>query len=75
MKVTCHAADMVSDNFRKFDYGKKKNLKIYGRGTPPKYDVSKIRAQVFIMYAVNDWTCTMKVSTMYFIFPQSLSKT
>lgn len=62
MKVTCHSADLVQDNFRRFDYGTKKNLKVYGRKTPPKYDVSKIRAQFFIMYAVNDWTCTMNVS-------------
>ncbi|KAF2898467.1 hypothetical protein ILUMI_07707 [Ignelater luminosus] len=65
LKVTRHAGDMVLNNFRKYDHGIN-NMKVYGTYLPPIYDVSKIEVPVFIMYAVNDWTCTKRDSLVLY---------
>ena len=41
---------MQSDRFAKYDYGKEKNLQIYGRIESPEYDLKKISGKVAIFY-------------------------
>ena len=48
-----------SPKFAKYDYGKKKNLEIYGTETPPVYDISKIKTKTAIFYGDNDNLCTL----------------
>ena len=40
--------------FRKFDFGAL-NFQHYGQLYPPLYDLSKVRAPVFIYHSTNDW--------------------
>lgn len=41
--------------FARFDYGKKKNLVVYGRKTPPDYDLSNISCEnMAIIYSIDD---------------------
>ncbi|KAF2885968.1 hypothetical protein ILUMI_20205 [Ignelater luminosus] len=46
-----------SKKFQMFDYGKEKNLEIYGQTTPPEYDLSKITAPVAMYYGSKDPAC------------------
>ena len=47
----------ASGPFARFDYGKSKNLEVYGRKTPPVYDLSKITNQYLaLIYSLDD-TC------------------
>lgn len=39
---------------RQYDYGKWKNLEIYGSPEPPEYEIQKIKVPVLVMYAAND---------------------
>jgi pimeloyl-ACP methyl ester carboxylesterase len=44
-----------SDNFQKYDFGKKKNKKKYGNATPPLYDLaSSLEVPQIIYYGSND---------------------
>lgn len=45
---------MRSEKFQMFDYGPKKNKKLYFRTTPPKYNLSKVTIPVSIVRTVND---------------------
>lgn len=46
---------ILSGSFRKFDYGAKDNLRIYGSTQPPKYDLEKVKTPVVIFYSDNDY--------------------
>ncbi|XP_014097334.3 lipase 3 [Bactrocera oleae] len=46
-----------SHKFRQFDYGIKKNQKIYNQDTPPDYDLSKITARTYLYSSANDALC------------------
>jgi len=51
-----HFAQGVNSlEFRPFDYGKEKNLVIYGSDEPPPYNLSKVTAPVALYWADNDW--------------------
>ena len=39
---------LKKDQFKMFDYGEKKNMKIYGQKTAPHYDLSKITFPVHL---------------------------
>ncbi|GJQ83201.1 hypothetical protein Trydic_g18227 [Trypoxylus dichotomus] len=54
LKVLAQAADLVANNFRKFNYGAD-NLKKYGSVLPPPYDVAQIKVPCYIIYGMNDW--------------------
>ena len=56
-----HFAQMIAKKdpeLRKFDYGKKKNLKLYGSEEPPAYDLRKISIPVYLYYGNNDLLST-----------------
>ncbi|XP_039293235.1 lipase 1-like [Nilaparvata lugens] len=40
--------------FHRFDYGRERNLKVWGSETPPLYNLSKVRAPVIIYYSSGD---------------------
>mmetsp|Transcript_36396 Transcript_36396/g.36017 ORF Transcript_36396/g.36017 Transcript_36396/m.36017 type:complete len:99 (+) Transcript_36396:87-383(+) len=43
-KAVRHWSQIIkSGRFEKFDYGKEKNLKIYGKEEPPLYNLSKVQ--------------------------------
>lgn len=43
-----------SDIFRQYDYGKRKNLQIYGYPEPPTYNLSRITVPTYLYYGPND---------------------
>ncbi|KAJ8967858.1 hypothetical protein NQ317_017625, partial [Molorchus minor] len=43
-----------SGRFRQFDYGHRKNIKIYGKKHPPDYNISTITAPIALYYGKND---------------------
>jgi len=44
----------TGEEFRRFDYGSKGNLQRYGQEEPPTYDLSQVKAPVYLYYADND---------------------
>ncbi|XP_049869399.1 lipase 3-like [Pectinophora gossypiella] len=44
-----------SGEFKKFDYGERINIEIYGSKKPPTYAVEKITAPVALFYSDSDW--------------------
>lgn len=53
---------MKSGKFRQFDFGKRRNLKMYGSVQPPDYDLAKVTAKVALFYGPNDWLADPSVS-------------
>ncbi|KAL0892713.1 hypothetical protein ABMA27_014430 [Loxostege sticticalis] len=52
-----HFAQCINtDSFRRYDHGTLTNLRVYGRRTPPEYDLNKVTAPTYIYYATNDKT-------------------
>ncbi|TGZ60894.1 hypothetical protein CRM22_008291 [Opisthorchis felineus] len=51
---------ITTDQFQAFDYGKVKNLEIYGQKTPPKYDLSKFTVPTAVFTGGNDWLAVEK---------------
>ncbi|XP_023936778.2 lipase 1 [Bicyclus anynana] len=45
---------IVDKEFRRYDHGLLRNIQVYGRTTPPSYDLSRISAPVYLHYAPND---------------------
>ncbi|XP_025265045.1 lipase 3-like isoform X2 [Camponotus floridanus] len=59
-----------SDKFRKFDYGRVKNLLIYNSMNPPYYDLSNITVPIALSYADNDWFISIEdVKRWYHLLP------
>ncbi|BES98512.1 Hypothetical protein NTJ_11327 [Nesidiocoris tenuis] len=48
-------------NFAKFDYGRKRNMELYGQEAPPFYNVSRITSFVAIYYSDADGFSTVEV--------------
>lgn len=46
--------EQQSGCFCQYDYGKSKNLYLYGQPTPPDYPVEKITSEVHLWYSDND---------------------
>jgi len=53
--VIHYAQSVRNQDFRKWDFGKNKNLEVYGVDPPPQYDLSKVTAPVAIYWGQNDW--------------------
>jgi lysosomal acid lipase/cholesteryl ester hydrolase len=54
-KTVLHYVQLVkSGNFQKYDYGKTKNLEIYGEKEPPHYNLTAITAPVALYWGEND---------------------
>ncbi|EFN63402.1 Gastric triacylglycerol lipase [Camponotus floridanus] len=60
-KTILHFAQVIeSDKFRKYDYGRVKNLLIYHSTEPPNYDLSNITVSVALFYD-NNWIISTEV--------------
>ncbi|OWR48427.1 lipase 1 precursor [Danaus plexippus plexippus] len=46
---------IISDEFRKYDYGTHGNLRRYGKTFPPRYNLRRISAPVSLFYSDADW--------------------
>lgn len=59
---TFHYAQMIlNGDFSQFDYrDKKKNQEVYGRDTPPPYNLTKITAPVHLYFSKNDDTAIIE---------------
>jgi hypothetical protein len=55
LQTAIHFVQLVNSKiFRKFDYGESKNKKVYNSATPPVYDMSLIKAPVYLYWGPND---------------------
>lgn len=45
---------LISYEFSKFDYGKVRNLEMYGVKTPPKFNLDAVNVPVLLIYGKND---------------------
>ncbi|KAJ2944352.1 hypothetical protein O0L34_g18354 [Tuta absoluta] len=55
VKQLVHYGQSISDRgFRRYNHGRLTNLRKYGRMSPPRYDLSKITAPVFLHYSDSD---------------------
>lgn len=52
--------EFVSNEFRGFDHGEKKNMKKYGQPVPPSYPIELITANVYIYYGLADSTANAR---------------
>ncbi|KAL0116201.1 hypothetical protein PUN28_011209 [Cardiocondyla obscurior] len=56
VKQLFHFSQLItSGSFRKFDYGTKTNLALYGSAQPPKYTLERVKIPVAIFYSENDF--------------------
>lgn len=62
-----YAQGVPSGKFRKFDFGRKQNLEVYGTSDPPEYDFSKISAPIALFWGQNDWLGTAVVCFYAFL--------
>ncbi len=53
--------NIKSCDFRKYDYGRLNNKKLYGNEQPPQYNLTNIRAPVHIYYGYGDNFATVEV--------------
>ncbi|XP_029170659.1 lipase 3-like isoform X2 [Nylanderia fulva] len=53
-QIVHYGQSIISGNFRKYDYGAKANLKLYGSTQPPKYNLERVKVPVAIFYSDND---------------------
>lgn len=52
---------ILHEDFSLFDYdSKKKNRKVYGKDSPPSYNLTQITAPVHLYYSKGDVTATME---------------
>ncbi|KPJ09860.1 Lipase 1 [Papilio machaon] len=49
-----YGQSMQSERFEKFDYGKSKNLELYGSVRPPEYNLSAVTLPVTVLYGESD---------------------
>ena len=45
---------LTGEEFHRFDYGPRENIKKYGQPTPPTYDLSLVKAPVYLYFGDND---------------------
>jgi len=50
----------VSNEFRRYDWGPKKNLAKYGSEVPPSYDLTKITSMVYLYAGPADGSANLK---------------
>ncbi|XP_049881145.1 lipase 1-like [Pectinophora gossypiella] len=46
---------LYSNKFRRYDYGRQRNMELYGKRVPPNYSLDRVTAPVAIFYSLNDW--------------------
>ncbi|CAB3257938.1 unnamed protein product [Arctia plantaginis] len=46
---------VASQEFRRYDYGPKINVNVYGKEQPPKYEMENVKAPVSLYYSEDDW--------------------
>jgi hypothetical protein len=51
-----------SGKFQKFDYGRTKNLEVYGQEEPPEYDLGRVKVPAYLLYGKNDIYTTERVT-------------
>lgn len=51
---------MTSRDFIKYDYGKARNVQLYGSDKPPSYNLSAVTVPVVILYGKNDFMVDIK---------------
>lgn len=56
-----------SEHFQRYDHGNATNLAIYGSTEPPRYDLSKLKVKVHLLYAPNDISTTREVVDNLFL--------
>ncbi|XP_014368912.2 lipase 1 [Papilio machaon] len=49
-----YGQSIASKEFRRYDHGIVKNIRLYGRRSPPKYNLSNIVVPIFFYYSDND---------------------
>lgn len=55
LKIFSHTAQMVkSKRFAKYDFGAGDNMKLYGSGAPPSYDLKSCRVPLSLHYGTED---------------------
>lgn len=52
--LIAHSIQLSSGEFRRFDFGKIKNLEHYGDAEPPKYNLKNAKSPVAVYYAASD---------------------
>lgn len=50
-----YAQNILTGDFREFDYGEKMNMIKYGNETAPDYKLTNIRTPIYIYYGTNDY--------------------
>lgn len=55
-----YAQSFKDEDFRKFDYGPKTNLKLYGTEEAPRFEVEKVTFPTVIVYGLNDYIVDLK---------------
>lgn len=60
--------NMLYKDFSMFNYGKEKNLQIYGQESPPSYNMSNIAVPVGLVLAQNDFLSATKVGVNGIVF-------
>lgn len=62
--------------FGQYDYGAAGNMKKYGSPNPPKYDLSKIKVPITLMYSGDDWLSSHEVNINFITYSnkQSIDK-
>ncbi|CAL1684023.1 unnamed protein product [Lasius platythorax] len=70
-KTMVHFAQKIqSGKFRRYDYGRAKNLLIYKSVEPPDYDLANITVPIALFYSDNDWLIsTMDIEKLSRILP------
>lgn len=62
-----------SEHFQRYDHGNATNLAIYGSTEPPRYDLSKLKVKVHLLYAPNDISTTREnVKRLYEELPSKV---
>lgn len=59
--VVHYGQEIISDQFRPYDYGIIRNLRIYNSIVPPDYDLSKIKIPIAFFHGDNDWLANPRV--------------
>ncbi|GLH01895.1 Lipase 3, partial [Gryllus bimaculatus] len=54
-QILHYAQEVVSGQFRQWDYGVISNTYFYGSSKPPNYNLTRVTAPVAIFYSDNDW--------------------
>lgn len=71
LNIAVQELDLMDSQIRRYNH-EENNFKIYGRSTPPLYNVSKIEVPVFIYYSASDWLNTKQVDSKCWLFTNNI---